>query len=557
MERPSAHRPDADGHSSPALTQGAPAHVFMKRLLAILIPIVALGSLIGWRMITKRQETKAQTDQRAARSKAAPVVSVKAAELRDIVQTYVGVGTVESPFNVKIATKITGRIDYLQLREGDRVSVGQVMARIDPAEIQADVSQKQAAFAEAQSRLAQAQLTQNPTNVSVATQIRQQAAGLTSAQADYNQASQNYASQLAAAEAAVTDARGRVNNANASIGNANAAIRSAQANLDNAQAKFRRIQQLYSEGFIAAQDVDDARTTVSVQQGALDVANGQLDSAKSVKDSAVAQRESARKQADIVATKGKADIEAARARVHQAEAALDFAKSNVAQRPAYQQNLAALRSAASAAEGALHNSQAQLKETTILSPINGFVTSRLMDPGSVATPGQPILAVQMLSQVWVTVPVPEEVSRKIVMGQPIPFTFDGLPGRTFVGKVTQLNPSADAMSRQFAVRALLDNPGNLIKPGMFARAAIEIDRVRAAVVVPLEAVVPGKDGLTVVTVGDDAVAHRRIVKTGASDSAGIAILEGVQAGERVVTLSTSPVKDGVKVRVGGDPAKRS
>src|SRR5438876_9630750 len=180
----------------------------MKRWILVLVPLLLLGALIGWRMHEKTVAAATQNQMRAARMKAPPVVAVAAARVRDIAPTFEAVGGVEAPFNVKIASKTAGRIDFLEVREGDRVTQGQVLVRIDPSEIQAQVGQQQAAVAEAESRLAQAALTQNPMNVSVSTQISQQQAGLDSAKADYNQVKQNYEAQVAAAQAAVTDAQG-------------------------------------------------------------------------------------------------------------------------------------------------------------------------------------------------------------------------------------------------------------------------------------------------------------------------------------------------------------
>jgi HlyD family secretion protein len=528
----------------------------MKRWVYVLVPLLVLGVLIGWRLRAKQVEVAAQSRVREARRKSPPVVSVAPVEVRDIVHTFTAVGTIDAPLTVRIASKVTGRIDFLQAHEGDRVKRGQVLVRIDPSEIEAQVREQQAALAEAQSRLAQAQITQNPTEVSVTTQIRQQEASLASAQADYKQTRQNYAAQLAAAQAGVTDAQGRVNNAGAAVASADAAIRSAQANLENAQTKFNRIQDLYKQGFIAAQDVDDARTAVNVQQGALDVARGQRGAAVAARDSAAAQLQAAQQQADIVKTKGVADIEAARAKVAQAQAALEYARANRAQKPAYQQNLAALKAAVAAAQAALRNAEAQRANTVLTSPLDGFVTGRSMDPGAMPTPGQPILTVQAIRQVWVTIPVPEEVSRRITFGLPAAVTFDALPSRTFTGKVTQINPAADPMSRQFAVRVTLDNPQNLIKPGMFARVSMVSERVRDAVVVRREAIQQGPSGPTVIVVTDASVVQRRPVSLGASDPNHIAVTHGLQPGERVVILSATPLKDGQVVRIGGSGKKR-
>jgi RND family efflux transporter MFP subunit len=528
----------------------------MKRLLAVLIPVIALSGVIAWRLNTKAAEADAQAKQRQARAKMAPMVSTAPVEVRDIVQTYEAVGSIEAPFNVKIAPRVTGRINFLEVREGDRVTKGQVLVRIDPADLNSQLRQQQAALAEARYRLAQAQISQNPNNVSVTTQIRQQEAALTSAQADANQTEQNYNAQLAAAQAAVTDAQGRVSNAEAAIASGKAAIASAKANLENAKVKFDRLTTLEKKGFIAGQDVDDARTQVDVANAAVDVAKEQMNAAVALRDSALAQKQAAQQQADITGTKGRADIEAARAKVTQARAALDYARANRAQMPAYQQSLDALRSEVTAAQAGLRGAEAHMAETVLKAPLDGFITDRYMDPGSLAQPGTPLLAIETMQQVWATIFVPEEVSRKVATGQTATVRFDALPGQTFTGRVTQFNPSADPQSRQFSVRVTLDNPRNLIKPGMFARVTLETERLHGVVVVPREAVQQGNNGTTVLVVSAAGTVQQRPVTTGGSDAAGIAITQGVQPGEKVVTLSAMPLKEGQTVRISGDGEKK-
>jgi RND family efflux transporter MFP subunit len=499
----------------------------MKRRSYLLILILVLFSLIGYRLVQKRARYEAQVAQRAARMKAPPVVSVSPARVQDVARVFDAVGSVEAPLSVKIAAKVTGRIQFLLFHEGDAIRKGQVLVRIDPTEVEANLRQQKAALAEAQYRLAQAETTQNPSNVSVATQLHQQEAALASAEADYNQASENYRAQVDSADAAVS--------------NFDASVRSAQANLANARARYNRLEELYRQGFIAAQDVDDARTAVGMQEAAV--------------DAVAAQRRAAQRQAEIVRRKGKADIEAARARVTQARAALEYAKANTAQKSAYQQSLAALRSAVAAAEEEVKAAEARRADTVLTAPFSGFVTGRFLDPGAVVTAGQPILAVQAMRQVWVTIPVPEEVSGTISLGIPARVTLDALPGRLFAGEVTQVNPSADPTSRQFLVRVTLDNPGNVIKPGTFAHVAIETQRVRGATVVPREAVQRGQDGSFVMVVDNSSVARRRAVTLGASGTDVIAITKGIRPGEKVVTLSAYPLKDGQTVSAGERGAK--
>lgn len=524
----------------------------MKRWLFITVPLVILGLLIAWRIQGHKAAAVSGAAQMAARGKMAPVVSVAVAEKRDLVKSLEAVGTVEAPMNVKVSAEVSGRIIFLQAREGDRVRRGEVLVRIDASELRAQVAQRRAALAQEKHRLAQAQITQAPTDASVVMDVRQQEAALATARARLNQVTRSHEAQIAAAEATVTDLDAKISSAVAAIENAEAAMRSAQAHLENARTHLKRVTELHQQGYTAAQDVDDARTTVSVQQAALDVAAGQLRAAKAQRESAQAQKQAALKQVEIIRTKGEADIAAAQADVAQAEAALEYARANTARKPAYQQNLAALQASVEAAQASLENAQAQLAQTTISSPVDGFVTARHMDPGAVATPGQAILNVQEIQQVWVNAPVPEEAQRGIQIGQEATVRFDALAGRQFSGRVSHINPAADPNTRQFTVRVQLDNAQGIIKPGMFARVTIPIARTLGAVVVPLEAIQQENGTAAVMVVGDDSVAHRRVVKADTSDPRGVVVSEGLQPGEKVIILSTFPIRDGQEVRTGGD-----
>ena len=528
----------------------------MKRWLYTLIFLVILGSLIGWRLNKQKAEVATQTQQRDMRMKSPPLVSVVPVQVRDVVQTFDAVGTVESPFNVKIAAKVSGNILFLGVHEGDAVTKGQVLVRIDPSDAASAMRLANATLVTAQARLAEAKETQKPTNVAISTQIRQQKAGVTTAQADLDQVRENYAAQQAAAQAAVTEAQGRIQSADAEINKSQAAIRSAQASLDNARSKYNRIHDLYTQGFIAAQDVDDAKTAVSVQQAALEGAQGQLKATEAARDSAVAQKDASQKQASIVTTKGKADIEVAKSKLAQAEAALEYAIANNAQRPAFRQNIAALESGVVMGRGAIVSAKSRMDDTVLKSPLDGYVTMRSMDLGALVTPGVPILTVQSISEVWVTIPIPEEVSRKVAIGQTADVTFDGLPGQKFAGKITQVNPSADPQSRQFSVRITLPNPQKLLKPGMSAHITFTTDRILKALVVPNEAIQPGKKGPEVVVVDEKSVAHHKLVKLGVGDSAGTIVTEGLQVGDKVVILSASSPKEGQTVKVDSKPENK-
>jgi RND family efflux transporter MFP subunit len=520
----------------------------MKRILFLLVSIAGVGALIGWRLYDKAKDTQMQAQGRLAAAKSAPPVTVAPAEIRDLVRTYVGVGTVVAPFNVKVAPKVSGRLDFLEVREGTPVKRGEVLARVDPSQIQAMVNQQQAAVAEAQSRLSQAQLMRSPNNVNVSSQIQQQTEAVASARADAEQARQTANSQVVAARAAVTDAQAKVDVATSAIKNAEATVRSSTANVSNSQAKYNRTYDLYKQGFIAAQDVDDAKTALHVEQETLNVSSTQLNSSKALLALAVSQKSSADQQLAITITKTKSDIAAADAKVNQAVAALKYARANRAQNPAYEQNLAALRSVVVAAQAQLRNVQSQLEDCVLRSPIDGFVTARYVDPGAIISPTQPVVAVQALRDIFVDTTAPEDIAGLLRPGQTTDIQFDGLPGRKYHSTITQITPAADPQSRLFPVRTTLTNRDAAVKPGMFARVSMVTNRIADAIVVPREAVQRTKTEASVIVVDDRGIAQRRTVRVGAEDAKGIQILEGVSPKELVVTLSNGRIKDGQTVK---------
>jgi membrane fusion protein (multidrug efflux system) len=290
--------------------------------------------------------------------------------------------------------------------------------------------------------------------------------------------------------------------------------------------------------------VDDAKAAVSVQQAALEITQGQLTSAN-------AQKESVQQQANIVKTKGTADIEASRAKMEQAQASYDYAAANTSQKSAYAQSISALRSSVDAARAALNSAKAKRADTVLISPLDGFVTGRYVDPGAVITPGQAILGVQFVKQVWVTISVPEEISAQVHIGQPAKVEFDALPGQTFFGNVVQFNPSADLQSRQFMARVILSNTQNLFKPGMFAHVSIETENIKGALSVPREAIQQSPAGPTVTVVEIGNKAKRVPVTIGVSDDNFTAIEQGLRPGQKVVIMSTFPVRDGATLRLAG------
>ena len=524
----------------------------MKSWLVPGIAFVCLAALIGWRLHFNAVQGALADKQRAAQMHAPVIVGVADAVIGNIAHEYQGIGSVESPFDIKISARVTARILYLQVRQGDRVKAGQVIARLDPGDLTAAVSQQQAALAEARYRLAQAALTQNSTNVGVSTQIRQGISGLASAQANQLDAERSLDAQRAAAAAAVTDAQAKLDAATAQIGTAQAAVAAAQANMSDAHTKLDRTTELYKQAFVAAQDVDDAQAAYAVTQSATNSAGAQLKAAQSAQRSTVAELNAARQNQTVTVSKAIADVAVARAATQQAEATLTLDRANRSQAPAYEANISALRAAVTAAQAQLSSAEANLSDIVIRAPLDGTITERDMDPGAMATPGAPIVAMQTIHQVWVSVATPEEVTQHLRIGMPATADFDALPGKIYRGAIVQMNPAGDVLSRQFTVKVAITNTDDRLKPGMFGRVTFAVGGEKGVLLVPHEAIQasPG-GGSSVTVVSADGVANKVAVTTGDSDAASVEVTSGLAPGDQVVVMSAAPVKPGSTVKVSG------
>ena len=231
----------------------------------------AADSGAAWRIGVYFVQKQAQEQQRIAVLKAPPVIVVAPVGTRLITSYFDTTGTVQAPFNVNIACKVIGRVTYLKVREGTQIHKGQILAKIDNLAYLAQARQAKAAVVEANHRLVQAQYLTNPTNVNVDTQIGEQVAGVAGSTADYSESVRNYGRQVAAAQQAVNDAQARVKGARS-------AAAAAQATYKDAKAKYVRNYQLYRQGFVAAQDAEDALAAELVAQNNLETANQTLNS---------------------------------------------------------------------------------------------------------------------------------------------------------------------------------------------------------------------------------------------------------------------------------------
>ena len=188
------------------------------------------------------------------------------------------------------------------------------------------------------------------------------------------------------------------------------------------------------------------------------------------------------------------------------------------------------------------------KNTKLLSPIDGVVTQRNFDNGDL-TMGQPILVVMQLQPVKIMVSISEEFFPRVKIGTPVEISLDIYEGQKFPGKVSLIYPTIDVASRTFQAQVSINNPKMEIRPGMFARAKVELG-AKNRVVVPDKSVIKqqGTNDKYIYVLDGESVVFTK-VEPGRRVGAQYEIISGIENGQKVVIAGMNNLVDKAKVEV--------
>jgi multidrug efflux pump subunit AcrA (membrane-fusion protein) len=192
-----------------------------------------------------------------------------------------------------------------------------------------------------------------------------------------------------------------------------------------------------------------------------------------------------------------------------------------------------------------------LEDATLHSPLTGFVSSRSLQVGEIASPGRPVFQIVELDPVEITVGVPETDIHLVRLGQTAAVQVPAAPGEFFEGTVRLINVAADPTTRTYMVRIRVPNRKHALRVGMIAEAQIRSESMLDAMTVPGESVVHDPQGATVVFVyfpGQKRVYSKR-VDTGTVYGREIQIKSGLAGDESVVLAGQDRLRDGVAVTV--------
>jgi RND family efflux transporter MFP subunit len=285
-------------------------------------------------------------------------------------------------------------------------------------------------------------------------------------------------------------------------------------------------------------------------------------------------------ETEALVKRAEAALEAAKAGLAQAQASLSRAEREQARTQklkeaglATQQSIDDSRTEAEAAKARVESARAQIRvaeedlrqakaklaKGLVTSPLDGVVAMREVNVGDLASDaaaGKPIFRIVDNRLLNLTVTVPSVDSAKIRTGQPLNFTVDSMPGRTFTGRVMFVNPELSSADRSLKVIAEVKNVPEVLKGGLFAKGRIVTGERNNVILIPRSAI-SGLDlasGKGVINTVSGGVAKRAEVRTGSASGEMVEIVSGLKAGEQYVVRGGFNLRDGDKVAVAAGTA---
>ena len=373
-------------------------------------------------------------------------VEAAQAQRRDIA-TYLTLDGQVSPLEEStLSFQQSGPISAIYVNQGDRVSAGELLAKVDDSTLRAQLAQVEAQISQASSQAQSSAL-----NVPITQQQTTQAAA------------------------------------------------SAKAALANAKLTYDQDQQLFKQGYVSQSQLEQARAQYVAAQSQYNTA---------------------------VANQGSTGIQSS--------------------------NAAAARAGVEAAQAQANVLRTEIGQTALYSPFDGVVTARLMDPGAMAAPGNPVLKVSKIDTVWVNVNVPDEDLAYVHSGTPVSFNAAQLGGRAFTGNIATVNavPTQGTLSYQARIRQ--PNPDAALRGGMLVSVTIEKEHHRNTIVVPRQAVAQTDQGSNVFIVGPDHKAKEVPVQLGLQTDT-LSEVRSPQIGPGTLVITTRPdaLQNGSPVAIAG------
>jgi multidrug efflux system membrane fusion protein len=244
-----------------------------------------------------------------------------------------------------------------------------------------------------------------------------------------------------------------------------------------------------------------------------------------------------------------------------ARLALERAKQLAARQVGPQVTVDQAQAAFDQADAGIAKTEAIISQKLVRAPFDGVLGVRQVEVGQFLTAGTQIVSLTDLSTLFANFTVTEKDSGRLSVGQAVRVSVDAYPGKTFDGKITTIEPQIATDTRNIRVQATINNPGDILKPGMFAEVTVVLPDKPAVITVPETAVEYTLYGDSVYLIkahkDDDGktslTAERTFVRTGDRVDGRAVIEKGLKAGDQVAAVGQLKLQSGAAVEISKDP----
>ncbi len=187
------------------------------------------------------------------------------------------------------------------------------------------------------------------------------------------------------------------------------------------------------------------------------------------------------------------------------------------------------------------------KDSRLFAPFDGVVSAKLVDTGSLAAPGTPLLKLESTDVFRVDMIVPETYLQSITLSQTVSVSIPSAGSKAFEGTVRAIYPAADAASRSFTVQVAIPfHPS--IHSGMFSRVTLDRGN-QEKLLIPASALIHQGQLTGIFLLDSDRIARFRILRTGRTFGTMVEALSGIRPGDRFVVVPPPDMVDGLRVEV--------
>jgi RND family efflux transporter MFP subunit len=232
----------------------------------------------------------------------------------------------------------------------------------------------------------------------------------------------------------------------------------------------------------------------------------------------------------------KQTLDDAEARYTAAVAQLDLSQAQLAQSAARLEEL-----------------RINLANTNVLSPVDGFVGKRNVDPGAWVSQNAGVASIVDISRMRLVANVVEKDLRFVSAGDKASIEVDAFPGEKFSGQIARVSPILDPSTRTAPMEVEIPNPSFRLKPGMYAKVSLEVETHEHVLIIPKVALVDSEGQRGVYQANEDNRAQFKPVKVGLEDPEKAEILEGLAEGETIISTGAGALRRNDQLTIAGQP----